>query len=167
LYGAGFVAITEIDTQSSVGKARVDLARKMEIDMIIDAKEQDIEGIIKSKFPKGVDRVIVSSPPESIYDALRIIGYGGTITFFGLHFGGRNKINIDINHLIFNKITLRPFFAEPAINFKLSLDLLKKGLIPAKDLITHQFRFSDARLILSAIVNGTEPIIKAVMLPNS
>ncbi len=167
LYGAGFVAITEIDTQSSVGKARVDLAGKMGVDMIIDAKKQDIEGVIKGKFPKGIDRVIVSSPPESINDALRIIGYGGTITFFGLHFGGRNKINVDINHLIFNKITLQPFFAEPAMNFNLSLDLIKKGLIPAKDIITHQFNFSDAKRILSAIVNGSEPVIKAVMLPNS
>ena len=162
LQGAGFVAITEINTQNKLGKARVNLADKFGIDLVIDSKEEDVEEVIKKKFPKGVDRVIVSSPPESINDALRIIGYGGIITFFGLHFGGRNIVNIDINNLIFNKITLRPFFGEPAINFNVSIELLKKGLIPAKEIITHTFRFKNAKSIFKSIIEGSEPVIKAV-----
>jgi len=164
LHGAGFVAISEINTRSKLGKARVDLADKLGIDLVIDSKEEDIEKVLKKKFPKGVDRVIVSSPPESINDALRIIGYGGIITFYGLHFGGKNIINLDINNLIFQKITLRPFFAEPAINFNVSIELLKKGLIPAKEIITRTFEFKDAKNVFNSIIEGSEPIIKAVMI---
>lgn len=164
LQGAGFVAIADIDTHSKLGKARVNLADKLGIDLVIDSAEEDIEKVIKKKFPKGVDRVIVSSPPESINDALKIIGYGGIITFYGLHFGGKNIINIDINNLIFQKITLRPFFAEPAINFNVSIELLKKGLIPAREIITHTFEFKNAKNIFNSIIEGSEPIIKAVMI---
>ena len=113
-----------------------------------------------------VDRVIVSAPPESIHDAIRIVAYGGVITFFGLHFGGRNTIPVDINDLIFRKITLCPFFAEPAVNFNVSLSLLRDGLVPAADLVTHTFLPQDARDVFGAIIERSQPIIKAVMLPN-
>jgi len=164
LNGAGFVAVSEINTSSKLGKARMNLADKLGIDLVIDSGKEDIEKVIKKKFPKGVDRVIVSSPPESIYDALRVIGYGGIITFYGLYFGGKNTINLDINNLIFQKITLRPFFAEPAINFNVSIELLKKRLIPAKDIITHTFEINNAKNIFNSIIEGSEPVIKAVMI---
>jgi threonine dehydrogenase-like Zn-dependent dehydrogenase len=110
--------------------------------------------------------VIVSAPPQSLYDALKIIRFGGIITFFGLHFGGKSTIQVDVNDLIFNKITLRPAFAEPAINFPVSNRLLRDGLVDAQALVTHTFGFEDAREVMGAIVDGSQPIIKAVMLPN-
>lgn len=164
LQGAGFVAITEINTGSRLGKARVELANKLGIDLIIDSSKEDVEKVIKKRFSQGVDRVIVSSPPESIYDALKIIGYGGIITFYGLDFAGKNTINVDINKLIFHKITLRPFFAEPAINFNVSIELLKNALIPVKEIITHTFEFKDAKKIFKSIIEGSEPVIKSVMI---
>ncbi|HAH86788.1 MAG TPA: L-threonine dehydrogenase, partial [Armatimonadetes bacterium] len=90
----------------------------------------------------------------------------GIITFLGLHFGGKNVINLDVNDMIFRKITLRPTFAEPAINFPISNRLLKDGLIDANLLITHKFGFDDATDVMKAIVDGSQPVIKAVMLPN-
>jgi len=43
---------------------------------------------------------------------------------------GREKQNhVDVNDLIFRKITLRPTFAEPAINFSRSLHCLREGLV--------------------------------------
>ena len=95
---------------------------------MIEIGKQDVEEEIKRRFPKGVDRVIVSSPPKSLPDALKVIRYGGLITFFGIHLGGQSTVNIDINDLIFRKITLVPTFAEPAINFPISNRLLKDGL---------------------------------------
>jgi L-iditol 2-dehydrogenase len=165
LQGAGFVALTQTSSRRGRGKARVGLAAKLGTDLIIDPSEEDIGPAIKKSFPRGVDRVIVTAPPEAVHDAIRIIKYGGTVTFLGLHFGGKNIVPLDINNLIFNKITLQPSFAEPAINFNLSLDLLKKQLIPAKDIITHTFSFHDAKTIFSSILEGNEPVIKAVFIP--
>jgi len=110
--------------------------------------------------------VIVSSPPESIYDALKIIRFGGIIGFFGLHFGGKSVINVDVNDLIFRKITLRPTFAEPAINFPVSNRLLKDGLVDASTLITHTFGFENVKETMRSVIDGSQPIVKAVMLPN-
>jgi len=164
LKGAGFVAITGLPADNEREKARLSLADKWGCDMILESGKDNIEDEIKKKFPNGVDRVIVSSPPESIYDALKIIRFGGIITFYGLHFGGKSTIKLDVNDLIFRKITLRPTFAEPAINFPVAINLLKQKIIPAQDIITHKFSFTEAKETMQSIIDGTKPIIKAVMV---
>jgi len=167
LRGAGFVAITGQHAETARECARLKLAEKFGCDLTIDTAYQDLEGEIKRRFPKGVDRVIVSSPPRTLLDALKIVHFGGVICFFGLHFGGESKIEIDVNDLIFRKIRLVPTFAEPAINFPVSNRLLCDGLIDAQALVTHTFGFDTARSLMGSIVDCTEPVIKAVMLPNS
>ncbi len=166
LKGAGFVAITGLGDDKPASRARFSIAGDCGCDLIVEIGKQDVDDEIKKRFPNGVDRVIVSSPPESMKDALRIIRFGGIIVFFGLHFGGRNKVEIDINDLVFRKITLRPTFAEPAINFPISNRLLKDGLVDPRVLISHTFGFDNAKPVMQSIANGTEPIVKAVMLPD-
>jgi L-iditol 2-dehydrogenase len=110
--------------------------------------------------PNGVDRVIVSAPPQSLYDAFKVIRFGGIITFFGLHFGNQNVINLDVNDVIFRKITLRPTFGEPAINLPVSNRLLRDGLVDGAALVTRCFGFADAGAIMQANTDGSLPIIK-------
>jgi threonine dehydrogenase-like Zn-dependent dehydrogenase len=164
--GAGFVAVTGLPADNPREKARLELALQLGCDMVIESGKQNIEDEIKSKFPNGVDRVIVSSPPQSMYDAFKIIRFGGLITFFGLHFGGKNVIDLDVNDMIFRKISLVPTFAEPAINFPISNRLLKDGLVDAGMIVTHTFGFDNAKEVMQAVVDGSQPIIKAVMRPN-
>jgi len=59
-----------------------------------------------------------------------------------------------------------PTFAEPAINFPISIRLLRDGLVDASKVVTHTFGFEDALATITANVDGSLPIIKAVMLPN-
>ena len=167
LRGAGFVAITGLAADNPREKARLDLARQLGCDLTIETGKQSLEDEIKTRFPKGVDRVIVSSPPESLYDAFKVICFGGIITFFGLHLGGKNTIQLDVNDMIFRKITLIPTFAEPAINFPVSLRLLRDGLVDAGAIVTHKFGFDHAKATMKAIIDGSQPIIKAVMLPQA
>ena len=166
LRGAAFVAITGFACEKPRERARLDLAQRFGCDLVIDTCAQSVEDEIKARFPAGVDRVIVSAPPQSLYDAFKVIRFGGIITFFGLHFGDKNVINLDVNDMIFRKITLRPTFAEPAINFPVSTRLLRDGLIDGAAIVTHRFGFADAAAIMQANIDGSQPIIKAVMLPN-
>jgi len=166
LRGAGFTAITGLSASSEMEKARFRIAPDFGCDLAIESLKESVEESIKKLFPKGVDRVIVTSPPQSIYDALKIIRFGGIISFFGLHFGGKNKIEVDINDLIFRKITLRPTFAEPAINFPVSFRLLRDKLIDGQKLMTHTFSFGNARDIFKGIIEGNLPAVKAVMQPH-
>jgi len=166
LNGAGWVGITGLPADNKREKARFEVAGSFGCDLTVQAGKQSVEEEVLSKFPDGVDRVIVTSPPESMYDAFKIIRFGGIITFLGLHFGGENVIDLDVNDMIFRKITLRPTFAEPAINFPVANRLLRVGLVDAKALITTTFGIDNAKAVMGAIVDGSQPIVKAVMLPN-
>jgi threonine dehydrogenase-like Zn-dependent dehydrogenase len=152
LRGAGYVAIAGLPADNPREKKRLELADRFGCDDIIEIGKQDLEAVIQRRFPQGVDRVIVSSPPESLRDALKIIAFGGTITFYGLHFGGKSKIDIDINDLIFRKISLVPTFAEPAINFPVSIRLLRDGLIDATALVTDTFSWGQTRDVMQGII---------------
>ena len=167
LRGAAFVGITGLVADNERERSRFAVAEKFGCDLTVQIGQQSVEDEVKSKFPNGVDRVIVTSPPLSMYDAFKIIRFGGIITFIGLHFGGKNVIDVDINDMIFRKITLRPTFAEPAINFPVSNRLLVDGMIDADALVTHRFGFADAKNVMTAVVDGTQPIIKAVMTPGA
>lgn len=164
LYGARYVAITGLPADNARERARFDLAARLGCDDIFQVGQDDLEGAIKRKFPQGVDRVIVSAPPESLADALKVIRFGGVITFYGLHFGERSRVQIDINELVFRKISLIPTFAEPAINFPLSNRLLREGLVDAEAIITHRFPLEQTRDVMRSIIEGSEPIVKAVMV---
>jgi L-iditol 2-dehydrogenase len=164
LHGAGYVAITGLAADNPRERARLELASRFGCDDVFEVGKHDVEAELKRKFPRGVDRVIVSAPPASLSDALKIIRFGGIITFYGLHFGGRGSLEIDVNELIFRKISLIPTFAEPAINFPVSNRLLRDGLVDAGALVTHQFRYEQTPSIMRSIIEGSEPIIKAVMV---
>ncbi len=163
--GAGFVAISGRSADSPLRAARMRAAEDAGFDMVIDADRESAAGQVKARFPAGVDRVIVSSPPQSLPEALAAVRFGGRITFYGLHLGGRNVVPVDVNDLIFRKISLVPTFAEPAINFPLSMQLLRDGRVDAEKLITHTFSLTEAPGALAALVNGTLPAMKAVVVP--
>ncbi len=166
LRGAGFVAVTGAGAASAIGKARLEIAPEFGCDLMIDMSQSDLVGTLKKCFPHGVERVIVTAPPQSIHDALAIIGYGGLIVFLGLHFGGRNKVELDVNDLIFRKITLRPVLAEPAMHFPRAAELLRTGQIDSGKLVTHTFGFAEARGVFRGIIEKNLPVIKAVMQPH-
>jgi len=189
--GAGFVAIAARGTDTPLRAARRAAAEKADLDLVLTCGSQELREQILSRFPAGVDRVIVSTPPAGIADALAVIRFGGLITFYGLHLGGAangvvasggaategtasggtesvtggaNIIALDVNDLIFRKISLVPTFAEPAINFPVSLSLLRQGRIDPAAIITHTFGFPSVKDTLAGMVNGSLPVVKAVLV---
>jgi L-iditol 2-dehydrogenase len=164
--GAGFVAVVGLAADNPCRSARLQAAQDLGCDMVLEIGRQDIQAEIRRVFPTGVDRVIVSAPPDSIRDALSLVRFGGIVTFFGLHFGGKSQIALDANDLIFRKITLKPTFAEPAIHFPTSISLLRSGLFDAGPLVTHTFGFGEAANMIGSIIRGDKPIVKAVMRPH-
>ena len=166
LQGASWVGMSCRNIKNPMQQARAELAYKLGCDLVVETKKEEIAEAVLRACPGGVDRVIVTSPPESVLDGIKTVRYGGEIIFLGLSFApGKNIIDFDVNHAIFNKITLRPSFAEPALNFPAALALIKSGLIPAELFQTHFFSFKDHREVFQAVLNGELPVIKPVFLP--
>ena len=166
LVGAAEVGLVGYDATCAREKARLEAGIKLGADFVIDGAKEDPVQAVHDRFPDGADRVIVTSPPKSMEQAIEVGRFGEWVSFIGINLGGQSTINVDVNELIFNKRTLRPTFAEPAIKFPMSLKLLRKGMMDAATLITHTFTFDNYEEIFRGIIDGDQPILKAVCTPH-
>jgi L-iditol 2-dehydrogenase len=181
VYGPGPIGLMCVRVAKLQGAARVALvgyccrtpreARRMEVgrgfgaDFIVDAAEGDPVDEVKRLLDGGADRVIVTTPPRTLPSAARMVKFGGMVSFIGIDLGGNSLVELDVNELIFNKVTLRPTFAEPAVKFPVSIRLLREGMVDASKLVTHTFGFDDLARVMRSNESGDEPIVKPVLMP--
>jgi L-iditol 2-dehydrogenase len=164
LQGAARVALIGHDP-SPRSAARMQVGEEFGADVLVYAAEEDPVEKVRSVFPSGAPSVIVTSPPKTLPPAVQMAQFGGTISFIGINLGGQSSVELDVNELIFNKLTLRSTFAEPGISFPRSIHLLQEGMVDAEKLVTHTFTFSEAEQIFRMSAEGTEEVIKAVLVP--
>lgn len=166
MVGAATVGLVGYDAKCPREKVRFEAGRKLGADFTVDMAVEDAVEAVRRRFPNGTDRVIVTSPPKSMEKAIATGRFGVTVSFIGINLGGNSSIAVDVNDLIFNKRSLVPTFAEPAIKFPMSLKILQKGMMDARQIVTHTFKLGEHEKIFHGIVDGREPIIKAVCIPN-
>ena len=164
LQGAARVALIGYD-RSPRETARMQVGEAFGADALIHAAEEDPVEKVRSVFPTGAHSVMVTSPPITMPLAVQMVKFGGIVSFIGINLGGESKVELDINDLIFNKLTLRSTFAEPGISFPRSIRLLQEGMIDAKKLITNTFGFSEVGDVMRKSSQAEEPILKAVLVP--
>jgi L-iditol 2-dehydrogenase len=165
LQGAARVALVGYCCRTPREAKRMEVGRAFGADCIVDAAEGDPVEQVRSLFDGGVDRVIVTTPPRTLPSAVQMVKFGGLVSFIGIHLGGQSTAELDVNELIFNKVTLRPTYAEPAEKFPVSIRLLQEGMVDAGKLVTHTFGFADLERVMRANDSGEEPIVKPVLMP--
>ena len=106
------------------GGRRMELARAWGADEVIELGDAPVTSI---PFRRGVDRALVSAPPQAIPAVLPAMNYGGIVTFIGIDYGGRSTVTLDANDFHFKKLQLRASHAAPALYFPAVLRLLADG----------------------------------------
>ena len=124
----------------------------------------DGEAYIEQMLKKGAfDAAIVAAPPAACEDAMRAVGYGGTVLAQGVTFAGDPFARLNVSDMVFEKKQLLTSLAEPAENFSLSIELIRSGRIDAGKVITHRLPLSQYDR-LAALYAQDAPAIKTVML---
>lgn len=148
-------------SELSVASARIGLARKWGVDEIICP---DLQELGDFRFEKGgVDRVLVTAPPTTIPDAIRVSAVGGVIAFLGIEYGPGRHITFDSHMFHVMKLQLRSSFASPALYFPECIDLIKAGIVNTRDLITHRFAMDDIARGITNFRDDRAAGIKAIM----
>lgn len=141
---------------------RIELARQYGADEIIFT---DITPLESYAFPNGgVDKILVTSPPQTIPEAIKTARAGGIIGFIGIEYGSGANITFDANDFHFKKLQLRASHASPALFFPMCIDLLKSGAVDGDALISHTFgleQFADSMRVLKEDRGST---VKMVMV---
>lgn len=146
----------------STNKKRCELAEKYGADEIIYTDKVKLEDY---KFEKGgVNKVMVSSPPATITNAVNVCNVGGVVAFLGISYGPDAIVSFDSNKVHLDKLQIRGSNAIPALYFPLCIDLLKAGLVETKSLITHTFSLDNTVEGLNNYLKDGENAVKAIMI---
>ena len=148
--------------EHSTNTRKVELARQFGATDIIFTDQMNLEDYA---FPRGgVDRILVTTPPRTIGDAVKVANVGAIIAFLGISYGPAAIVSFDSNIVHLNKLQIRGSNAIPALYFPHCLDLLRAGMVDVKDFITHRFDLDGVPEGLLRFLKEKDKAVKAVMI---
>lgn len=138
--GARFVAITDVN------EYRLDLARQMGVDRVIDVRSETPESVMAELgMVEGWDVGLEMSGNESAFNQLlEVMNHGGRVAILGIPPG---DVRLEVNQVIFKGLTMRGIYGRRIFEtwYKMSA-MLQTGLV-IDPVITHRFsadEFEDA-----------------------
>ena len=163
LRGARRIFLTVPSSGSPRHLKRAQLGEQLGATDVIFLDRTDAVQRILQICPNGLDRVLVTAPPKTVPDAIRMIKYGGIISFIGVTFAGDEVVPIDLQLLHFRKAQLRSSYAIPDIRWPLALDLLRSKVVDPELLITHVRPLREVEHAMCIAAAGSEPVCKVVV----
>ena len=174
LMGAGAIGLMALQMAKASGARNIYVAehstntRKVELAKQYGATDiifTDQTDLTEYKFPRGgVDRVLVTTPPVTIGDAVKVCNVGAIVAFLGISYGPAAIVSFDSNVVHLNKLQIRGSNAIPALYFPHCLDLLRAGMIDVKPFITHRFDLDGAAEGITRFLTEKAEAVKAVMI---
>lgn len=163
LRGARRVFLVGANSSTPRGKHRLELGRQMGADVTVSYEQDDVVGAILAAVPTGVDRVLVTAPPKTLPDAIRISRFGGIIAFIGIEFGAGSQLTFDANEFHFKKLQLRASHAIPNHYFPMAIDLLARRAVDPDPLLSRTCALDQVEEAFHVLTDPQERAIKVVL----
>jgi threonine 3-dehydrogenase len=134
--GARYVVITDINDY------RLELATKMQVDMVLNVKQTSIADAqrklgMKEGFDVGLE---MSGNPSAFRDMLHNMAHGGRIAMLGIP---TDEIAIDWREVIFNMLTVRGIYGRQMYETWYKMSVLLQSGLDIRPVITHRFSYFD------------------------
>jgi threonine 3-dehydrogenase len=146
--GAAKVIATEIS------EYRIDLAKKMGVDVILSPKDGPLAPRIAAEAPEGVDATLeMSGHPSSLELAVECTRPGGRISLLGLY--GDCKQQVDMNALIFKGIEMKGIVGRNLWETWDQMgEILKSGKLDLSPVITHVMHYTEFQKAMELMKAG-------------
>ncbi|MBQ9409963.1 MAG: alcohol dehydrogenase catalytic domain-containing protein [Clostridia bacterium] len=174
VYGAGPIALLAVRLARLKGAGKVTvLAHSHSTARIAMAKFYGADRIVCTdrtdpcKALKGerVDRVLVTTPPSTLKQAVEFASFGAIISMIGIAKNSEeSQCTLDINKMHFRRLQLRYSFASPALFFPLCIDMIKNGLVDVKPLISHRFTLEEMDKAMLTCRDDKAGAVKVMMV---
>lgn len=165
LRGAGLVAVVGTERDTPLGAKRLAVAESLGCALTLESRKADVAAEIRKVLPAGADRVIVTSPPRTVPEALKCVRFGGRVSVLGIDFSGNETVPVNVNDLVFGKVDLKGVIAEPAMYFPTALRLLASKAVDPDLFQTHFCTFSDLAPTLRDVLERKIPAVKVCLRP--
>jgi len=147
----------------SHAKARMDAGAALGADTLIDVGETPL-----SSYDFGArkpDKVLVTAPPNALPEAISIAALGGIVSYIGVAWDARTRVEIDADDMHFRKLSLRPSHAWPGVHAAHSLHLLASNPELGKTLLSHQFGLDEIERAMLTARDDKAAAKKVVVMP--
>ena len=134
--GARFVFITDVN------EYRLNLARKMKVDLAINVTQTSIAEAQKSLgMAEGFDVALeMSGNPQAFRDAIHNMAHGGRIAVLGIPAA---DFTIDWREVIFNMLTIQGIYGRRMYESWYKMTVLLQSGLDIQPVITHRFSYRD------------------------
>ena len=152
--GLGPTGLTQLQLLRSIGagrifgsdiqKARLDMARKMGADHVLDPNHQDVAIEVRKVVSAGVDLAIVSTGnPKALSPAFASVRKGGRVLLFGAPAEGAS-FQLDVSSLFSRQVSITTSYSCVEAEISRALELVSKKAIDLGSMITHKFPLTEA-----------------------
>lgn len=166
LRGASFVAVVGTSRDTPLGEKRFAVAEALGCHATFESRKCDVANAVREVLPAGADRVIVTSPPRTVPDAIKCAHFGGRVALLGIDFGGGETIPLDVNYAVFNKIDVKGVIAEPALHFPTSISLLKSKAVDPDAFLTDFCSFDTLGPVCREVLERRRASVKTCLIPH-
>src|SRR5678815_2916558 len=139
--GARFVVITDVNDY------RLDLARKMKVDLALNVKQDSVAGAQKilgmsEGFDVGLE---MSGNPSAFREMISNMAHGGRIAMLGIP---TQEMSINWRDVIFNMLHIKGIYGREMYETWYKMTVLLQSGLDIMPVITHRFSYKDYELSL-------------------
>jgi threonine dehydrogenase-like Zn-dependent dehydrogenase len=152
--------------QTDIDKDKLKLAKKLGVNHVIDASEEDpLEQIMKITDGYGVAKSIEAvGRKETLNQALQVLCKGGNLHIFGV--SPQNLIwKIKPFELYSKELTITTSNSGP-FTFQQAISIASTKKVKLKPLISHIFKLEEIKTVFEKIENKEDKMVKVLIKPN-
>ena len=141
---------------------RLEKAKNLGADEVIDPKSQDLVKLIHKEYGKdGIDLVYdCVGIEETISQAIQIARKGIRIMVVGVP---EERIKVDLSLVQDRELEIVGSLMYIREDFATAIDLIQKGKIKAESLLTHRFKLKDIDKAFHLVTEGKEKVLKVLI----
>jgi 6-hydroxycyclohex-1-ene-1-carbonyl-CoA dehydrogenase len=157
LAGANVIAVDLIDEKLA-------LARKLGAAETVNARTADnVPKEIRKLTHGGADIAIeVIGSPETIQAAYESVKWGGRVVVVGYT---HKDVSLNAGRLMFREIELRGSLGCGLQEYPKIIEMVRRGLINVKELVTHKFPLEDINEGFALLRSGEPGLVRAIAVP--
>jgi L-iditol 2-dehydrogenase len=123
---------------------RLNAAKRFGANVAANPEKEDFASVVKAETDgRGADIVVVTAPSLEAYKTgLKACRKGGKLSVFAPVEVGKH-LQVSPKDLFFSEIQIIPSYSTSHLETRTALELIRNGIIPVKDLITHRFKLSE------------------------
>ena len=145
---------------SDVVKKRLEKAKDLGADLVINGAEQDVLKTIAGQ-ASGLDLVVETSGVEAAAkEGIGALKKGGTFVFVGYSKNG--MMNLPMGLATDKELSFKTIFRYRHV-YPLAIDAVNRGLVNIKNIVSNVFEFNDIQKAMEESINKKAEIVKSVV----